>query len=145
MDGAQLTKRNGIPSGTRRRVHLHGEIWIAQGDVGGATHIFMVNQTSPIMMLETPFAGMGRRRKVDGSWSGVADDLFIKDVLPDVTADSPKDVVLNHSTTRRQRIDTSKTFASWRSCRASVDMVSKDDSHHWTRLERSWVEPGLQR
>ena len=34
------------------------------------------------------------------------------------------------------------TSAIWRLCRASTDMGSKDDSHHWFRLERSWVEPG---
>ena len=42
MDGTEVTKRSGLPSGTRRRVHLHGETWIARGHVGGATYIFMV-------------------------------------------------------------------------------------------------------
>ena len=32
-----------------------------------------------------------------GSWIGFADDLFIKDVLPDHTADSAKDVILNNA------------------------------------------------
>ena len=32
---------------------------------------------------------------MDGSWSGFADDLLIKDVLPDHTADSAKDVSNN--------------------------------------------------
>ena len=41
MDGAKVTKRSGVPSGTRWRVHLYGETWIAHGDVGGA-YIFMV-------------------------------------------------------------------------------------------------------
>ena len=38
-----------------------------------------------------------RRTKVDGPWSGFADDLFLKDVLPDHTADSAKDVLLNNA------------------------------------------------
>ena len=54
------------------------------------------HQTQPLMMLAAPFAGM-RGTKVDGSWSGFADDLFIKDVLPDHTADSAKDVILNNA------------------------------------------------
>ena len=32
---------------------------------------------------------------MDGSWSGFADDMFIKDVLPDHPADSAKAVILN--------------------------------------------------
>ena len=32
---------------------------------------------------------------MDGSWSGLADDLFIKDELPDHTAKSAKDIILN--------------------------------------------------
>ena len=34
------------------------------------------------------------------------------------------------------------TLANWKSCRASGDMESTDGSHHWSHLERSWVEPG---
>ena len=47
-------------------------------------------------MLAAPFAEM-RGTRVDGSWSGFADGLFIKDVLPDHTADSAKDVILNNA------------------------------------------------
>ena len=54
------------------------------------------HQTSPPMMLATPLAVTGGR-KVDGSWSGFADDLFTKGVLPDHTADSAKDVILNNA------------------------------------------------
>ena len=38
------------------------------------------HQTSPFTMLAAPFAGM-RGTKVDGSWSGFAADLFVKDVI----------------------------------------------------------------
>ena len=31
---------------------------------------------------------------MDGSWSGFADDLFIKDELPDHTAESAKDIII---------------------------------------------------
>ena len=34
---------------------------------------------------------------MDGAWSGFADDLFIKDALPDQTADPAKDVILNNA------------------------------------------------
>ena len=54
------------------------------------------HQTPPIVMLAAPFAGV-RGTKVDGSWSGFADNLFIKDMLPDHTADSAKDVTLNNA------------------------------------------------
>ena len=53
------------------------------------------HQTPPIMMLAAPLVGM-RGTKVDRSWSGCADDLFIKE-LPDHTADSAKDVILNNA------------------------------------------------
>ena len=56
----------------------------------------LIHQTQPLMMLAARFAGM-RGTKVDGSWSGFADDLFIKDELPDPTADSAKDVILNNA------------------------------------------------
>ena len=98
-----------------------GDLWIAQrlrngvvfsfrtadGDVGGAT-VFswsfdktfkswkLNHQTPQIMMLAAPFAGM-RRTKVDVSWNGFAYDLFMKDVLPDHTADSAKDVILDNA------------------------------------------------
>ena len=36
-----------------------------------------------------------RRSKVDGSWSGFADDLFIEDELPDHTAESAKHIILS--------------------------------------------------
>ena len=54
------------------------------------------HQTPPHMMLAALFAGT-RGTKADGPWSGFADDLFIKDVLPDHTAYSAKDVILNNA------------------------------------------------
>ena len=48
------------------------------------------------MMLEAHFARM-RGTNVDGSWNSFADDLFMKDVLRDHTADSGKDVILNNA------------------------------------------------
>ena len=47
MDGAEVTKRSGLPLETRWRVHLHGDTWIAHGGVGGATDIFMCPSTRP--------------------------------------------------------------------------------------------------
>ena len=41
--------------------------------------------------------GSLRGSKVDGSWSGFADDLFIKDELPDHTAESAKDIILSNA------------------------------------------------
>ena len=38
------------------------------------------------------------KSQVDGSWSGSADDLFVKDELPDHTAESAKDIILNNAT-----------------------------------------------
>ena len=52
----------------------------------------MNHQTQPLMMLAAPLAGT-RGTEVDGSWSGFAEDLFIKDALPDHTAGSAKDVI----------------------------------------------------
>ena len=103
MDGPEVAIRCGPPSGTRWRVHLHGEAWVADGDVG--PDFFMVlRQDLQKMEVEPPdttdhdagstCAGM-RGTKVDGSWVGFVDDLIIKDVLPDHTADSTKDVILN--------------------------------------------------
>ena len=48
------------------------------------------------MMLTAPFAGMNGT-KIDGSWSGFADDLFIKDEVPDHTAESAKDIIMNNA------------------------------------------------
>ena len=52
----------------------------------------MNNQTPPIMVLAARFAGMTGTK-----WSGFADDLFIKDVLPNRTAGAAKDVILNNA------------------------------------------------
>ena len=34
---------------------------------------------------------------MDGSWSGFADDSFIKDEIPDHTAETAKDIILNNA------------------------------------------------
>ena len=97
MEGAEAAKRSGLPSGTLWRDHLCGETWITHGDVGGTTDFSwsfdktfkrwkMNHQTPPLMMLAAPFAGM-RGTKGVGSC----------DVLPDHTADSAKDVILNNA------------------------------------------------
>ena len=57
----------------------------------------LTHQTSPSMMLSAFFAGM-EGTKVDGSRSCFADDLFIKYVPPDHTAESSKDVILGNAT-----------------------------------------------
>ena len=54
------------------------------------------HQTSPSMILSAPFAGMGGT-PVDGSWSGIADDLFLKDELPHHTAEAARDIILNNA------------------------------------------------
>ena len=56
----------------------------------------MSHQTPPSMMLSAPLTAL-RGLKVDGSWSGFADDLFIKDELPDHTAESAKDIILGNA------------------------------------------------
>ena len=47
-------------------------------------------------MLSATFAGM-EGSKVDGSWSGFADDLFIKDEIADHTAETAKDIILDET------------------------------------------------
>ena len=54
------------------------------------------HQTPPSMMLSAPFAGM-EGSKVDGSWSGFAEDSFIKYEIPDHTAETAKDIILNNA------------------------------------------------
>ena len=92
VDGAAATKRSGLPSGTRRRVHWYGETWIAHGGVGGAKYIFTVfQQDLETMEAEPPDP---TAHDAGGTFRSFADDLFIKDVLPDHTADS---VILNNA------------------------------------------------
>ena len=54
------------------------------------------HQTPYSMMLTAPFAGM-KGREMDGSWSGFADDLFIKDEVLDHTAESAKDIIIDNA------------------------------------------------
>ena len=72
------------------------------------------HQTPQSIMLSAPFTAV-RGSKVDGSWSGFADNLFITDELPDHTAESAKDIILSNAA---------------------------DDSHRWFPLERSLAGPG---
>ena len=64
---------------------------------GARTRWKLDQRTSPIMLLSALFEGM--MGQVDRSCSGFADDLFIKNDLPDHTAESARDI----------------TFESWRS------------------------------
>ena len=75
----------------------------------------------------------GRNTKVDGSWSGFADDLFIKDVLPDHTADSAKDVILNDA----ESLDNTLAEGRYKQNLPKFEIVPSI-----RRLERSWVEQG---
>ena len=71
MGGPEVAKLCGLPSGTRWRVHLHGEASIADGDVGGHG-IFhgpsrrpskdgnLNHQPPPIMVLAAPLVGNER-------------------------------------------------------------------------------------
>ena len=56
----------------------------------------MNHQTPPHMMSSAPFTAL-RGSKVDGPWSGFADDLVIKDELPDHTAESAKDIIVSNA------------------------------------------------
>ena len=56
----------------------------------------MSHQTPPSMTLSAPFTAL-RGSKVNGSWSGLADDLFIQDELPDHSAESAKDMILSNA------------------------------------------------
>ena len=55
------------------------------------------------MMLSAPFAGM-EGLEVDGSWSGFADDLFIKDEPSDHKAESAKDIILNNASSLEETL-----------------------------------------
>ena len=91
------------------------------------------HQKPPSMMLPAPFAGM-EGLKVDGSWSGFADDLFIKDELPDHTEESSKHIILNNATSLDETPrggQTYKIFVSWRSCQVSADI---GEQRHLTSL-----------
>ena len=48
------------------------------------------------MMLTAHFAGM-KRTKIDGSWSGFSEDIFIKDEALDHTADAAKDIIMDNA------------------------------------------------
>ena len=96
------------------------------------------------MMLAAPFAGMGGTI-LHGSWSRFASDLLIEDELLDHTADSAKDGIQNNTESLDNTLAEDRykqNVANWRSCRAYADMGSKDGPHHWSRLKRSWVQPG---
>ena len=54
------------------------------------------HQTPPSMMLSAPFAGM-KGTKVDCAWSGFADDLFIKNEVPEHTAEAAKDIIMDNA------------------------------------------------
>ena len=78
MEGAEVADRCGLPPGTRRRVHLSCETWIAHGNVGGATHISMVfrqdlqtmeiEPPDPLMMLAAPLRKDGKNESGRLSW-----------------------------------------------------------------------------
>ena len=48
------------------------------------------------MRLSAPFAGM-KGIIVDGWWSDFADDLFIKDEVPEHTAESAQDIIVDNA------------------------------------------------
>ena len=77
------------------------------------------HQTPPSMMLSAPFAGM-KGTKVDGSWSGFADDLFIKDEVPEHTAEAAKDIIMDNA----ESLDAALAG----SCPVYADTGDKDDS-----------------
>ena len=105
--GKQDSDSQIIPVGLPRdHVPILLNLRCTPGDVGGATDFFMVlrqdlqkmeaEPPNPTDHDAAPFGGM-RGTRADGSWSGFADDLFIKDVLPDHTAHSAKDAILNNA------------------------------------------------
>ena len=107
MGGAEFTKRSVFLQGHDGEFTFMVKSWLLM-ETSEAPRIFswsfdktfkrwkLTHQTSPTMMLSAPFAEMDGT-KLGGSWSGFADDLFIKDVLPDHTAESAKDVILNNA------------------------------------------------
>ena len=74
-------------------------------------------------VVSTPFTAL-RGSKVDGSWSGFSDDLFIKDELPDHTAESGKDVILGNA--------------------ASLDETLAEDRHK-QNLRKLEIVPSIRR
>ena len=87
------------------------------------------DQTPSSMRLSAPFAGM-KGMTVDGSWSGFADDLFIKDEVPEHTAESAKDIMKDNAESLDAALAEDRykqTSASWRSCPVYADTGNKDD------------------
>ena len=59
----------------------------------------MENEPSNTTVHDAVSAAGMEGSKVDGSWSGFADDLFIKDEISDHTVETAKDIILNNAST----------------------------------------------
>ena len=97
-------------------------------------------------MLAAPFAGM-RGTKVDGSWSGFADDLFIKDVLSDHKANAAKDVILNNAASLDHTLAEDQYKQNLRKLEIVPSIRRNGERRRLTplvALERSKVEPGTR-
>ena len=88
LDGTETTKRRGFFAGTRWRKYVLMETFEAPCIFPWA---FDKTFKRWKMSFSAPLS------KVDGSCSGFADDLFIKDELPDHTAESTEDIILNNA------------------------------------------------
>ena len=106
----------------------------------------MSHQTPSSTMLSAPSAGM-EGSKVDGSWSGLADDLFTKDEILDHTAETAKDTILNNASSLdedagRGQVQTELAQAGDRA-RVSADTANNDASLRWFFSGRSWAGLGI--
>ena len=92
------------------------------------------------MMLLAPFAGM-KGTKVDGSWSGFADDLFIKDEVPEHTAESAKDIIMDNA----ESLDAALAEDRYKQYLRKLEIVPSIRRYGEQRrplMEKYWAEPG---
>ena len=98
----------------------------------------MSPQTPPSMMLSAPFTAL-RGSKVDGSWSGFADDLFIKDELPDHTAESANDIIVSNAASLDETLAEDRYHQNVR----KLEIVPSILRYGRSLLERSLAGPGI--
>ena len=93
------------------------------------------------MMLSAPFAGM-KGTKVDGSWSGFADDLFIKDEVPDHTAESAKDIIMDNAGSLDAALAEDKYKQNLRKLEIVPRIRRYGEQRRLTALVPLWKGPG---
>ena len=83
--------------------------------------------------------------KVDGSWSGFADDLFIKDKVPENTAESAKDIIMDNAESLDAALAEDKYKQNLRKLEIVPSVHRYGEQRRLTALiplERCWAEPG---